>query len=579
MTVVAFVPGSGVAQTVVGWALALADPDEELLILAWEPRPGTQTEEAVREVLGPRAAEIEGLHEPDPVGSVVARCRASEVRLLVTRTFDLPGHAGQQTSDTLTRMASCDVFVALYGDRPEAETLRLVALLAGTPHDRAVLKLAARLGELPTTHITFAKIEIDIGEGAEQAGRSDLEWALHDAGLEDQGFDLRVVVDNHPIRGMHKAVQGQDGILVGASDAALVGPLEHALDGAHAAVVRRAPPLKRRALPDWVPQINPSDYAGLTQQLRQGSRWHADFVVMLALAAAIATLGLLQNSPAVVIGSMLLAPLMTPMIGLGLALRQANAAMTRLCLHSILLGVAITLLVSFFLTLVIPRGETLTMEILSRGSPNILDLLIALFAAVAASFALARPGIAGAVAGVAIATALVPPACSVGISLASGAWLNALGAMGLFVTNLLAIVLASSLTFTLMGVTSERALPRFRRTARWTLAGIALALVLLSVPLGARLGATLQEGKTQPLGFPVTRALAREIRARVAQEDGVELMLMARPSVEKGVVIYVAGSAGIRRALEQDLMRIVRESMDDPDLPVKVMAVRQGWED
>ena len=94
--------------------------------------------------------------------------------------------------------------------------------------------------------------------------------------------------------------------------------------------------------------------------------------------------------------------------------------MARLCGKSIGLGFLLTLAVSYLIGITTPSGATLTEEVLARGGPNVLDLLIAVFAAAAATFAMARPNIAGAIAGVAIATALVPPVCAVGISLANG---------------------------------------------------------------------------------------------------------------------------------------------------------------
>jgi uncharacterized membrane protein len=92
----------------------------------------------------------------------------------------------------------------------------------------------------------------------------------------------------------------------------------------------------------------------------------------------------------------------------------------KICGKSIAFGFLLTLAVSCAIGIITPTGATLSDEVLSRGTPNVLDLLIALFAAAAATFAMARPSIVGAIAGVAIATALVPPVCAIGISLANG---------------------------------------------------------------------------------------------------------------------------------------------------------------
>ena len=115
------------------------------------------------------------------------------------------------------------------------------------------------------------------------------------------------------------------------------------------AAVRRVPPLRIGYHSDWFPKISNADYADLFRDLRRGSKWGWDFITMLALAAAIASLGLLQNSAAVVIGSMLLAQLMVPMIGFGLALAQANVHLGITCARTIGLGTLLTLGVSFVL--------------------------------------------------------------------------------------------------------------------------------------------------------------------------------------------------------------------------------------
>jgi uncharacterized hydrophobic protein (TIGR00271 family) len=395
------------------------------------------------------------------VAAVVRLCRERSARLLITGAFALPGLPGQD-STALMADAPCRALVGLFGDY-DREVRKVLVVVSGGSHDATLIELVRR-SRVP---VTIATVETDIGEETEAVGQRFLERILHDANLTDaDNVQTAVFVDNHPIRGLLKACEGHDLVIVGRDKEKDILPLRNALEETIAASVKRAPPLRRRALPDWMPRINPADYSELVQDLRSGSRWGADFIVMLAMASAIATLGLLQDSPAVVIGSMLLAPLMTPMIGLGLSIVQANPALGSASGRTIGKGVLLTLAISYLLGLVIPGGELLSQETLARGAPNVLDLLIALFAAVAATVALARPGLSGAVAGVAIATALVPPLCSVGISLAYQGWLNAFGAGALFVTNLIAIVLASAFTFFLMGVTSASSLKVYRHIAR-----------------------------------------------------------------------------------------------------------------
>ena len=105
-------------------------------------------------------------------------------------------------------------------------------------------------------------------------------------------------------RGIIEIFEDQDLVVIGVDGASHVSPLQQSLGDATVAIVKRTPPLRLRSLADWLPRINPDDYADLIYDLRQGSSWGPDFIGMLGLASAIASLGLLQNSPAVVIGSM-----------------------------------------------------------------------------------------------------------------------------------------------------------------------------------------------------------------------------------------------------------------------------------
>ncbi|MDG1897341.1 MAG: DUF389 domain-containing protein [Fuerstiella sp.] len=366
-------------------------------------------------------------------------------------------------------------------------------------------------------------------------------------------------------------------MLVGRDRAKDIWPLRKSLQNTTAIVVKRAPPLSLRSWPEWFPEINPRDHADLIQDLRAGSRWASDFVGMLALASAIATLGLMQNSPAVVIGSMLLAPLMTPMIGTGLALAQANMSGAKYCAKSIAYGFLLTLAVSFLLGMITPSRETLSPEVLSRGAPNVLDLLIALFAAMAATFALARPNIAGAVAGVAIATALVPPVCAVGLSLSNGSFGNAVGAMLLFVTNLIAIIVASSFTFSLLGISTSRSLPRHRYTAQWGRWGLVALLVVLAGPLSLELLWQQDEGRAQTAVYPVTRDLSRALHKRVTRTPGVDISFLGRSSVDAAVVIHIAADHELPLSYADELRKIAKDHMGDEGLTVKVVALRGLW--
>ncbi|WP_172684148.1 DUF389 domain-containing protein, partial [Desulfosarcina cetonica] len=117
------------------------------------------------------------------------------------------------------------------------------------------------------------------------------------------------------------------------------------------------------------------------------------------MATAIAALGLLQNSGAVVIGAMLVAPLMSPLIGVGFALVQGNIRLFNLSIRSIVGGIGIGFCLSVLIGFLNPN-EDFTAEIIARTTPEIRDLLVAFISGAAAAYAFARPNLAGALAGV-----------------------------------------------------------------------------------------------------------------------------------------------------------------------------------
>ena len=175
-----------------------------------------------------------------------------------------------------------------------------------------------------------------------------------------------------------------------------------------------------------------------------------NYALELLFSSGIATFGLVLNSPAVVIGAMLISPLMGPILAAGLALAAADLYLGIKSLLSILIGVVSSVLFSAALVWALPF-QIPTSEILARTQPNLLDLGVALFSGLAGSVVVCRRSEGGGVTalpGVAIAVALMPPLCAVGFGIGSGfAWPIISGAGLLFLTNLAAIVASAFLVF------------------------------------------------------------------------------------------------------------------------------------
>lgn len=177
-----------------------------------------------------------------------------------------------------------------------------------------------------------------------------------------------------------------------------------------------------------------------------------EYWFQLTVAMGIATLGLVLDSNAVVIGAMLVSPLMAPIVSLGMSLATGSPDLALRAAWRVLLSVGVVVSGSALLSRALPLHQ-LTAELSARTSPTLLDLCVAAFCALIASYSTARPKADGAstAAGAAIGIALVPPLCVVGFGLAEGRASVANGAALLFTANFTAIVFVSVLLFVLLG--------------------------------------------------------------------------------------------------------------------------------
>ena len=213
----------------------------------------------------------------------------------------------------------------------------------------------------------------------------------------------------------------------------------------------------KQAVRSFVPQIDREHRAKLVDRLDSNSRFDFDFVALMSLATLIAALGLARDSGAVVIGAMLVAPLMTPLVAIGLALVQANERLLKDGIKSVLLGFAVALLIGVVTGVCIKLGDpayAISSQMSARDRPHFMDLIVALASGVAAAYAMGRPHLVSALPGVAIAAALVPPIATAGLSLAMGDFMLSAGASLLFFTNVIAIILGTAITFWAVGIST-----------------------------------------------------------------------------------------------------------------------------
>lgn len=210
------------------------------------------------------------------------------------------------------------------------------------------------------------------------------------------------------------------------------------------------------------------------------------FGVMMLLSTTIATLGILQDSTAIVIGAMLIAPLMTPIMGTASGIVGGWPRRTLESAATAIVATAGAISIAWIVAAWVPAiGElTANSQITSRTEPTLIDLLIAVAAGAAGAYATVDRRVSSSLPGVAIAVALVPPLAVTGVTLHARLWDEAGGALLLFVTNAAAIVLAAVVVFVITGFVSFRRLRTYRTQIKASLATVLVSVVVIMVPLG-----------------------------------------------------------------------------------------------
>ena len=513
MPVVVVIKTPEEAEGLMDWArrFTVALKVDQLIVLSTELKRADFHEAIVSAVgqaggkTGAFEEEIERVEGPNPYAKALARIRELDPELLVVgkQQSERRNEVDAKFARGLFEHAPCSTLLLRLGETA-GNCARILVPVSGGPHAIRALRLAA--AAVPEEgEVSALFVEPDAGQDADDVGERILVDLIYQAGIptgQRERLKSRVVVSNNVADSIRQVTEEEcfDLLIMGAPRRgklrqALFGTVpdrlmkgENSLD---IGVLRGARPMTQRVrerLERWlhvrVPQLNREARVELVEKIQTNSRWSFDFMILITLSTLIASFGLIQNSTAVVIGAMLVAPLMTPLLGGGLALVQGNLPLMRSCVRAIVYGFCAALVVGWLSGLVAPIGE-LTSELASRGGPTLLDMGVAFASGVAASYCIARPGLSSALAGVAIAAALVPPIATVGISVALGETANALGATLLFATNVVAIVLGAALNFFANGIRAKVSEKRRVLWASRSLLGLMLVAAALAVPLGS----------------------------------------------------------------------------------------------
>ena len=244
--------------------------------------------------------------------------------------------------------------------------------------------------------------------------------------------------------------------------------------------------------------------------------------VMLLLSVAIATFGIMQDSTAVVIGAMLIAPLMTPILGSAAGIVNAWRGRVVASMTLIVAGVGAAIGLAFVIGQWVPVIVPLEVnsQVTSRISPNLIDMLIALAAGAAGAYANVDKRVSASIAGVAIAVALVPPLGVVGLNLEAGLISDALGAFLLFLTNFVSIVLAATGVFFLTGYAPFQRLKEDQEDVAAILWTVAVAALVIMVPLAFTAEGVLSTaGRQDSAATAVTEWLGEDASLRALRVD------------------------------------------------------------
>jgi uncharacterized hydrophobic protein (TIGR00271 family) len=294
------------------------------------------------------------------------------------------------------------------------------------------------------------------------------------------------------------------------------------------------------------------------------------FWVLLVLAAIIAGAGVVADSTATVIGAMIVAPLMTPILGTALAVVLGEPRWVLRGVAMIVAGAIAVVVIGYVLGLMVPEPALAesNSQVAARVSPHLIDLVAALATGVVGAFALVRSDVSDALPGVAIAISLVPPLAVVGLTLEAGAPLQALGALLLFGTNVAAIIATGMLVllgYRLRAIAVSAGRPVGRLGPRSIITVLAL-VVLVAIPLGI--------GSVHAFDQDNAVAGIRPVAERWAEAGAWQIVEVT--GTENGIRIDAVGPppAPDIQALRRDL-----DAAGFADIPVRVSLVVGGIHD
>ncbi|MGM0533171.1 MAG: TIGR00341 family protein [Campylobacterota bacterium] len=295
------------------------------------------------------------------------------------------------------------------------------------------------------------------------------------------------------------------------------------------------------------------DFKELFINLKAASKIGGIYTVLMIVSTLLATVGLFQNSTPVIIGAMILAPLMSPIVSFSMGVVRSQSELMQSSLVTIVFGVAASLLFAALFTMAVPIKE-LTPQMQMRLQPNLFDMFVAIFSGIAAAYANAKEQVAKSLAGVAIAVALVPPLAVTGIGIG---WMD-FEVMGssflLFVTNFVGITMAASVTFIVLGFAP---LHRAKRGVIYTLVAVVavswpLAIAFMDIVWQNNMNAKLSQNTEISVASQPVEYTINSITKQKDQKIVVDIDIYTPKTLDQ------AGLLELKRRLEEKLGTQVR---------------------
>ncbi len=269
-----------------------------------------------------------------------------------------------------------------------------------------------------------------------------------------------------------------------------------------------------------------------------------EYYILLFFSCLIAVFGLLQNSPAVIIGAMIVAPLMGPIFGMAAGTLWGSRSAIWEAFTSLFKGSILVIVITSSIAYFMP-GTSLTPELLSRAHPSLYDLIVAISCGFIGAFSYVNKRISSVISGVAISVALLPPLCTVGVGIGLLNWELAWGATLLFAVNLAGIILAASIVFYLVRLhpqSYEKGNTRKVAIRAALQIGMSLILIaLISVPLLYYTDQTFKVNtdkkkisEMMASHFPYTRIYSLDINSQ--NTNKVEMVILSKTNIDKAKI-------------------------------------------